>query len=52
MMILMFDRKATDPAVPTWAMPGQRVGEPGLALHPGRTGEVNQGQASALAARA
>ena len=25
MMILMFDRKATDPAVPTWAMPGKRA---------------------------
>jgi hypothetical protein len=24
-MILMFDRKATDPAVPTWAMPGKRA---------------------------
>jgi hypothetical protein len=25
MMILMFDRKATDPAVPTWATPSQRA---------------------------
>ena len=25
MMILMFDWKATDPAVPTWTMPGQRA---------------------------
>jgi hypothetical protein len=27
MTILLFDRKATDPAVPTWAMPGQRAQE-------------------------
>ena len=27
MMILMFDRKATDPAVPTWATPSQRAQE-------------------------
>jgi hypothetical protein len=25
MMILMFDREATDPAVPTWATPSQRA---------------------------
>jgi hypothetical protein len=25
MTILLLDRKATDPAVPTWAMPGQRA---------------------------
>ena len=27
MTILLFDLKATDPAVPTWAMPGQRAQE-------------------------
>ena len=25
MMILMFDREATDPAIPTWATPSQRA---------------------------
>jgi hypothetical protein len=33
MMILMFDWKATDPAVPTWTMP-----------RPARAGEVKQGR--------